>query len=263
MQDEINIDAVVEYLLSARTQRRTLRALPAHLRPRSTLAGYRIQQALTKALAEQPSGWKIACTNPAAQELMGTHEPFAGPLFDSMLHLTPARLSGEQFNMRMVEGEFAFRLARDLPARAEHYQREEVEAAIECVHPAIEIADSRFDDWLCAGVPSLIADGAVSGAFVYGEGVRDWQSLDLVTHRVSMRVNRQVVGKGCGAGALGDSVLSLLWLANKQSQLGDGLGRGQIVTTGTCTGNYQAGLGDDIVADFAALGEIRVRFDPP
>ena len=180
MQADPDIEATLELLIAARQGRTTLGSLPDELKPADTQTGYVLQDALTTALGETPVGWKVACTNSAAQELMQTHEPFAGPLFESMLHDSPAELSSGQFNMRMVEGEFAFRLGTDLPARAEPYTRTDVEAAIASVHPAIEIADSRFADWLAVGLPSLIADGAVAGAFVYGAGRSDWRELDLI-----------------------------------------------------------------------------------
>lgn len=261
MQTESNIDATIELLIAARNEHESIACLPNELKPASIEAGYAVQEALTVALGETPIGWKIACTNPAAQKLMGTDEPFAGPLFESMLHTSPAGLRAEQFNMRMVEGEFAFRLGSDLPARTQPYTRNEVEAAVTSVHPAIEIADSRFDDWLAVGLPSLVADGAVSGAFVYGESCSDWHSLDLVNWPVTMMADGEVVGQGTGAGALGDPLSSLLWLANKRSSQGGGLSAGQIVTTGTCTGNFLAQPGATIVADFGEMGEVRVSFD--
>lgn len=260
LQTEPNIEATIELLIAARKERRCIASLPDDLKPASAEAGYAVQEAMTLALGEVPVGWKIACTNPAAQKLMETDEPFAGPLFASMLHTSPATLRADQFNMRMVEGEFAFKLGTDLATRAEPYTRSDVESAVAGVHPAIEIADSRFNDWLAVGLPSLVADGAVSGAFVYGEIRSDWHSLDLVNWPVTMMADGQVVGQGTGAGALGDPLSSLLWLANKRSSQGRGLSAGQVVTTGTCTGNFQAQPGATVVADFGEMGEVRVSF---
>ena len=191
---------------------------------------------------------------------MQTDEPFAGPLFESMVHTSPAVLPSGQFNMRMVEGEFAFRLGHDLPCRGEPYSLAEVQAAVAAVHPAIEVADSRFDDWLAVGLPSLVADGAVCGAFVYGESCLSGPILDLVNWPVTISANGQTVGQGTGENALGDPFLSLLWLANKRLSQGGGLKSGQIVTTGTCTGNFQAPPDTTVVADFGDMGSVSVRF---
>lgn len=260
MQAESNVDTAINVLIQARKEQRSIANLPDDLKPGSIDEGYVLQEALTAALGETPLGWKIACTNRAAQKLMQTDEPFAGPLFKSMLHTSPAVLCADQFNMRMVEGEFAFRLGRDLPARRHPYTRHEVEAAVTAVHPAIEVADSRFDDWLAVGLPSLVADGAVSGAFVYGASRSDWHTLDLINWPVTITADGEVVGQGTGASALGDPCLSLLWLVNKRSTQGGGLKAGQIVTTGTCTGNFKALPGTTIVADFGEMGEVSVSF---
>ena len=72
---------------------------------------------------------------------MQTDEPFAGPLSQSMLHTSPATLCSDRFNMRMVEGELAFKPGVDLPARTQPYTRADIEAAVASIHRAIEIAD--------------------------------------------------------------------------------------------------------------------------
>ena len=60
--------------------------------------------------------------------------------------------------MRVAEAEFAFRLKRSLPARERVYGVQEVLDAVESLHPAIEIPDSRYDDFAGVGAPQLIAD---------------------------------------------------------------------------------------------------------
>jgi 2-keto-4-pentenoate hydratase len=48
----------------------------------------------------------------------------------------------------------------------------------------------------------------------------------------------------------------MVWLANQQSRFGRGLKRGDIVTTGTCTGLDSVKPGDHVVADFGGLGSV-------
>ena len=259
---ENTINSAIAILVAARKGDKAIDSLPEALRPKSIDAGYQFQEALTLALKEKVVGWKIACTNSEAQKLMETDEPFAGPLLQSMLYESSTTLQADSFNMRMIEGEFAFKLGNDLPARLKPYSRSEVEMAVDSVHPAIEIADSRFHDWLAVGLPSLLADGAVSGALVCGEGNDNWRGFDLVNCPVTMRADGEIVGQGTGAGALGDPVSSLHWLINKRSSQGFGIQAGQIVTTGTCTGNYLASGDCEIAADFGELGEVRVSFRP-
>src|SRR5690606_6700324 len=121
---------------------------------------------------------------------------FAGRIFGSLAFESPATLRGSQFHMRGMEGEFAFRLGSDLPPRAQPYSREEVAAAVAAVHPTIEIVNTRYDDWLKVGAPSLVADNGAHGAFVLGPGTSDWRGLDLPNHPVTMSVDGKEVGAG-------------------------------------------------------------------
>ena len=68
------------------------------------------------------------------------------------------------FNFRLIEPEFAFRLGRDLSARAEPYDEAAVAEAVASLHPAIEVVTSAFDQWHGQGVASLIADDDSRGA---------------------------------------------------------------------------------------------------
>lgn len=52
--------------------------------------------------------------------------------------------------MRVGEPEFAFRMARDLAPRATPYSVDDVLNAVATLHPAIELPDSRFADFVSA-----------------------------------------------------------------------------------------------------------------
>ncbi len=71
--------------------------------------------------------------------------------------------------MRVAEAEFAFRLKGSLPARERVYGVQEVLDAVESLHPAIEIPDSRYDDYASVGAPQLIADTACACWLLVGE----------------------------------------------------------------------------------------------
>ena len=57
-----------------------------------------------------------------------------------------------------------------LPPRAAPYTIEEVLAAVETLHPAIEVPDSRYEDFAKVGAAQLIADNACAHYFVLGTG---------------------------------------------------------------------------------------------
>ena len=162
--------------------------------------------------------------------------------------------------MRVAEPEFAFRMRVDLPARSTPYTTQQVLDAVDTLHPAIEIPDSRFSDFVGADEAQLIADNACAHLFVLGPATTsDWRSLDLVEQRpvVTMR-GRQFIGHG--KNVLGDPRIALTWLANELRQLGVTLKAGRVVTTGTCHAPLPIQAGDFFAADFGVLGKVSVGF---
>ena len=76
-------------------------------------------------------------------------------------------------------------------------------AAVGSLHPAIEVPDSRYNDFVKVGAPQLIADTACADWFVLGAPTTaEWRSRDLVTHAVSAFRNGEKVAAGSGANVL-------------------------------------------------------------
>ena len=206
-------------------------------------------------------GYKIACTNVTAQTQLNVDGPFFGRLLSAFSFESPARLDAGEFFMRVVEAEFGFRMARDLPPASEPRTKEQVAAAVEGVLPGIEVVDSRFDSWTTVGAPSLIADNACNAAWVRGPLLADWQSIDLSAQPVRVFVNGKLLREGTGSAVLGHPLNALTWLANTLSDRGLGLEAGQYVTTGVTTEVYMAERGDIIAADFGIVGKVDLAFN--
>src|SRR5262249_23769266 len=153
------------------------------------------------------------------------------------------------------EAEFAFRFGRPLPKREAPYAVEEVLEAVESLHPAIEIPDSRYNDYARVGAPQLIADDACACWFALGPATpADWRGPDLAGHAVVVYRNEELAAQGSGANVLGDPRLALAWIANELSRFSDGLRAGDIVTTGTCITPFPIAAGDRLRADFGEFG---------
>lgn len=235
-------------------------SLPRELSPQTMTDGYRIQAAIGECAADEVVGWKIAATSEAGQRHIHVDGPIAGRLFKSRVHRSPARFAMGANRMRVAEAEFAFTLGSDLPPRDEPYTVSEVMDAVAELHPAIELPDSRFEDFTIAGSPRLAADDACAHWFVLGEAARaDWRSADLRTHATRLEINGQTVTTGSGADALGDPRTALAWLANAHAERGEGLLAGQVITTGVCGRPSPIDDGDRIVADFGLFGRAEVN----
>jgi 2-keto-4-pentenoate hydratase len=236
-------------------------ALPESCRPRSVAEGYAAQEALAALTGWAPVGWKIAATSTAGQKHIGVDGPLAGRLLEGKLHRDGAELPAAHLYMAVIEAEFVFRLAEDLPARGRDYTAADVMAATEALHLGIEVPDSRFEDFTIVGAPQLIADNACTEFFVLGgEVTADWRELDLAAHEVGVDINGKRAAEGIGANVLGDPRLALAWLANDRIVQGGALRAGEIVTTGTCIVPAAIAPGDVVEADFGVLGRVGLRF---
>jgi 2-keto-4-pentenoate hydratase len=261
-------DSVIEsgarLLSQARIRHVRLAELPAPVRPKTTDEAYECQSHMVRQLVEHYGGnvigHKIACTNAIAQRQLNVDGPFSGYLMSAFCFDSPALVDAEQFFMRVVEAEFGFRMAHDLPPLSRPRDREEVAAAVEGVIPAIEIVDSRFESWTTIGAVSLIADNACNAAWVRGALLKDWRGIDLAAQAVRVTVNGKLVREGSGSAVLGHPLNALQWLANSLNSRGSSLRAGQYVTTGITTEVYMAERGDRITADFGAVGTAELVF---
>jgi 2-keto-4-pentenoate hydratase len=238
---------------------RRLTSIPEEIRPRTREEGYAVQALLEERSASPLFGWKIAATSIAGQKHINVTGPLAGRLLREKAFESGASLPFGVNHMKVAEAEFAFRMGRDLPPRPQPYSVDEVLAAVETLHPAIEVPDSRFDDFTIVGAPQLIADNACAHQFVLGPAASaDWRALDLVEHR-AIGTAGELTREGKGANVLGDPRLALAWLANELSGLGLTLKAGEVVTTGTCLVPLPIQPGVDVSMDFGLLGRVATR----
>jgi 2-keto-4-pentenoate hydratase len=235
--------------------------LPEAIRPATRAEGYRIQALIERKSAKPVFGWKIAATSKAGQAHINVDGPLAGRLLAERAFGEGATLRFGANHMRVVEGEFAFRMGRDLSPRLEPYGADEAVAAVADLHLALEIPDTRYDDVTKVGAAQIIADNACAHEFVLGPKVTvDWRAMDLAAHPTLGRVENGAEHAGKGANVLGDPRLALAWLANELSGLGITLRRGEVVTTGTSFVPLPVQPGDRVSADFGPLGVVSLAF---
>src|SRR5882762_2792176 len=235
--------------------------LDESMRPRDRIEAYAIQAGIEKYSSESLFGWKIAATSEAGQKHINVGGPMAGRILAETVIPDGGTASMAGNEMRVVEPEFAFRIRTDLPARSTPYTMQQVLDAVDTLHPAIEIPDSRFANFVGAGAAQLIADNACAHLFVLGPATTaDWRARDLVEERpVTTLRGEPFIGHG--KNVLGDPRLALTWLANELRRLGVTLKAGRIVTTGTCHAPLPIQAGDFCAADFGVLGKVSVGFE--
>ncbi len=236
-----------------------LEALPPALVPAGRAEAYRVQ-ALLEGYSQAPLyGWKIAATSVAGQRHIGVDGPLAGRILAERVIADGGTCPLGNNQMKVAELEFAFRMGRDLPPRAEPYSRDEVLEAALSLHPAIEIPDSRFRHFETAGMAQLVVDNACAHRFVLGPAATCGLAQPGPGRATGcMLRNGAVAENGIGSNVLGDPRIALTWLANELSAHGETLKAGQVVTTGTCVKPVPLAQGDRFEGDLGELGKVSV-----
>src|SRR5436190_17048224 len=186
-----------------------LAALERGQRPSSRAEGYALQAAIARFSTAHLFGWKIAATSEAGQKHINVAGPMAGRILTETVIADGGTASMAGNEMRVAEPEFAFRMRVDLPARSAPYSVQQVLDAVDTLHPAIEIPDSRFADFVGAGEAQLIADNACAHLFVLGPATTvDWRSMNLIEHRPLIAMRGEIFS-GHGKNVLGDPRVAL------------------------------------------------------
>ena len=248
-------------LYTARIDRVRIDGLPESCQPSTLDDAYQIQDRLIALLGESIGGWKIGATSEKARDFVGISDSsLRARMLGVNCYEHPGALQEHFFFMRALECEFAFTLGHDLAPSAAPFDEDAVLAAIEDMHPAIEISDSRYTNWTGVGGPGLVADNCNDGAFVRGPPATDWRGTSLTRHQVTLYVDDQVAATGSGGEVITGPLGVLVWLANDLAARDLGLGAGQIVTTGSCTGVVPVEPGARVRADFGSFGVVEAKF---
>lgn len=199
------------------------------------------------------TGVKMGFTSRAKMVQMGVHDVIWGRLTDAMAEADGAPLSLRRFVHPRVEPEVAFLLAKPLPANCSLPQALDAVAAIA---PALEVIDSRFDNFKFS-LEDVVADNASSSGYVIGPWQKphqDFSNLGLV-----LSINGAARQVGSTAGILGNPLRSLVAAARLSAAAGEPLQAGWIVMAGGATAAEPLQPGQHVLVEMQNLG--RVEFN--
>jgi 2-keto-4-pentenoate hydratase len=202
-------------------------------------------------------GHKIGLTSPAVQEQLGVDQPDYGTLLNEMQLDDGAVIDLGRYIAPRVELELAFRLAAPLPGP--NVTAADVRRATADVAPAIELVDSRVRDWDIR-LADTVADAASSAGFVLGAQARPLSELDPTDVAAELWRGTELIERGHTSAVLGDPCVSVAWLANALSRLGETLEPGQVILSGACTRMVPVAAGDRFRGVLAGLGEVSIAF---
>jgi 2-keto-4-pentenoate hydratase len=257
------ISAAVERLAVALESRVPCAAVRDLIGTDDLAAAYAVQQGLVQrrlAAGATVVGRKIGATSEAVQRQLGVDQPDFGYLLDEMDVSAQEPISMRRLLQPRVEAEVAFRLGSDVdPSDEADITIELVRDAVEVALPALEIVDSRIDQW-DIGFTDTVADNASSGLYVIGSEGKTLHEIEPRDVEMQLSINGEVKSSGNGAACLGDPLEALRWLAVQCHRFGDPLRAGQVVLSGALGPFVPFAAGDRVEASISGFEPLRAVF---
>ncbi|WP_019547385.1 2-keto-4-pentenoate hydratase [Streptomyces sulphureus] len=260
MLDPAQRTAAAEALWTAERERTPVEPLRESHPGIDVVDAYEIQLANIRRRTAQGArvhGHKVGLSSAAMQQMMGVDEPDYGHLLSDMVLDAGEPVDTSRYLQPRVEVEVGFVLGAALPG--EGCTEDDVRAATAYVVPAIELIDSRIEDWRI-GLADTVADNASSAGVVLGEARAPLSALDVADVDAVLHRGGEEVARGNTSAVLGDPTTAVAWLARKVAGFGVRLEAGHLVLPGSCTRAWDVRPGDDVRAEFDGLGSVSVRF---
>ncbi|MDO5700554.1 MAG: fumarylacetoacetate hydrolase family protein [Bowdeniella nasicola] len=202
-------------------------------------------------------GRKIGLTSLAMQRQLGVDSPDFGFFTEDVVYYDDAAVPVEGLISPKVEPEFGFYLGKDL---AGEVSLEEALDAIDSVHAAIEIIDSRIRDWDIRLVDT-VADNASLAAVAVSREPLPIDVADLAESECALVIDGREVGRGAGSDVMGHPAKPLAWLAGILAHNGVTLKKGDLVLPGSFCAAHPVEAGSSARADFGSLGSLTITFE--
>ncbi|WP_328842732.1 2-keto-4-pentenoate hydratase [Streptomyces sp. NBC_00258] len=221
---------------------------------------YRIQREVAQRRTdngEQLVGLKVGLTSRAMQQMSGVMQPDFGHLFAAMAVADGAIVETAELMQPAVEAELAYVLAE--PLEGPGVSAADVLRATAFVCPALEIVDTRFDDWKIRWVDT-VADNGSSARFVLGDNGVDPKGLDLEMAGLVFERNGSIVSTAALAEVMGHPTRAVAWLANALAEYGTTLPAGSVVLSGAPCRAVAVEPGDHFRVRIDRIGTAAVTF---
>lgn len=178
---------------------------------------------------ERLVGIKLGFTSRAKMEQMGVDDMIWGRLTDQMAIENGGAISLDNYVHPRVEPEIAFLLKGGLTG---DISIADAQAATQAVAPAMELIDSRYEDFRF-NLADVVADNCSSSGFVVG----DWREplADLGNLHMTLEFDGETVQSGTSGAILGNPWQSLVDAARLAAGAGMELEPGWIIFAGAAT----------------------------
>jgi len=252
---KIDHQKISESLFSAKSGAKTIGKLTSSFSGFSLEDGYQVQRALLAlhlSHGEKLVGRKMGLTSKPKMQQMGVHEPIHGFLTSAMQINDGGEIALRGRIHPKAEPEIAFVLGRELKGRP---SLAEAMAAVDGVCAALEIIDSRFQNFEFA-LPDVVADNGSSSGFILGGVMKRAASVDLANLGILLELDGKSMQFGSSAAILGHPGRSLAALAALLDAEGKSIPSGAIVLAGAATAAIPLAAGSWVRGTFQGLGSV-------
>ena len=197
---------------------------------------------------EELVGIKMGFTSRAKMRQMGLSEMVWGRLTNAMRIEDSAEISLSDYVHPRAEPEVAFLMKKRLAGPVTGI---EALSAVEAVASAIEIIDSRYENFKF-NLPDVVADNASSAGFVIGQ----WRKADIDISNLGMLLefNGQPAQIGSSAAILGHPLRALASASRLVAEVGLSLEPGWVVMAGGATAAEVLTVGSSVRNSTQHLG---------
>ncbi|MBP1971699.1 2-oxo-3-hexenedioate decarboxylase [Virgibacillus natechei] len=255
--DKNKIKELANYVHNAEKEKREIIKITSELYPELSIEeSYLVQEELIRQKLEAGHkiiGPKMGITSEAKMKQMDVDDPIYGYVFDNMVVEEGDSIAISDYIHPKVEPEIGFILGRDLEGPG--ITTLDVLRATEYVFPAIEIIDSRYENFNFT-LPDVIADNTSAAGAVFGTYLRKPEELELDVVGVTLSINGEIQSLGAGAAVLEHPAKSVARLANMLHKKGEKVKAGQPILSGGITAAVRLSPGDFVQAKYGGLGEV-------
>ena len=210
---------------------------------------------LRQARGEELAGYKIGCLSAAVRRQLGLGEAVFGHVYQTEIYPDGTNLDSSKFDSLAIEGEFAVRLAADIPGPAS--VRESPQDFVASVFPVIELHNYVFRASRPAAA-ELIGNNALNaGAVIPANEPVLGDTQRVLSETITVRINGETAGTAEAGAIPGGPLGSLVQLVERLDSFGIHPGKGQILLTGTPLPLYRVGSGDRIHVECPNLGTVQ------
>jgi 2-oxo-3-hexenedioate decarboxylase len=253
----LDFKELAKYLIKAEEHQNAVSCITDKFPEFDKSMGYRVQNELINIKREQGHemiAYKMGLTSQAKMTQMGVNEPIYGTIFDYMVVPNKGKIAMNNIIHPKVEAEIGFILEEEI--EGPNITREEVLEKTKWVIPALEIIDSRFENFKFR-LPDVIADNTSASRVVFGNHLFDRRDFEMDSIGVKLSINGELRAEGTSDAVLGNPADSVAMLANMMNRNGLGkIPKGTLVLTGGITEAVLFNQGDYISARYNGMGEV-------